>query len=686
MNKIKKIIAFLLTAILVMSTSAFTAFAAEATNSPKLSMVVGNYYVENGQEYFGFNSTTAIKNKNECVSAKAGDKISIAFILSGVDSAKEISLDMLYNTSEKYLTPGYYQMNKRNYPWTDMTTSTDDGSDDNSTFLLANDHSIGNGWTSMGKIVTLSNGSNNKSRVMLTEFTSDFTDVAIPNSSDFECYDAKSGTTKTIKVNGAVLGIFGFNVVKDIDNIYDVFEMNQNEDLTYIEKGTDTNKTKYTYNNINFEAGETSSWCNHDANNKNTLTDCEKGLYCSVCNEELIAPASHTYKEVVTPPTCTKQGYTTHTCSTCGKTYKDNYTDATGHSYGEWYTNNNGTHSKDCNENDDTITENCTYSSVVTDPTCTEKGYTTYTCIKCGYEYIDNYVNANGHTWTIKTQHSDCTEWICSVCNEEKVTDNNESGPVKPDPIPTPGSDENSTHHYESIVTEPTCTERGYTTIRCTDEGCDEQKITDYTDALGHSYVYTSNGDHATHTVTCSRVNAGTPCDYQEQANCNFDETGHCTYCNQTGLYDITAKVVVMEDQDNSHSHNYGVANVKIKINNETVATTNDSGSFTVTDLEPGTYELTLDYEYGYDRTVTVTVAGSDINYEGNIPLITCNFQKDNLINLKDTIKFYEAMNNKDFVADINKDGDINVYDLKIMNKIKGFVELTPDVYENINF
>ena len=43
------------------------------------------------------------------------------------------------------------------------------------------------------------------------------------------------------------------------------------------------------------------------------------------------------------------------------------------------------------------------YDSVVTDPTCTEQGFTTYTC-ECGDSYVDNYVDATGHTygeWTV---------------------------------------------------------------------------------------------------------------------------------------------------------------------------------------------------------------------------------------------------------------------------------------------
>ena len=37
------------------------------------------------------------------------------------------------------------------------------------------------------------------------------------------------------------------------------------------------------------------------------------------------------------------------------------------------------------------------YSAVVTEPTCTEQGYTTYTCA-CGASYVDDYTDALGHT------------------------------------------------------------------------------------------------------------------------------------------------------------------------------------------------------------------------------------------------------------------------------------------------
>ncbi len=39
------------------------------------------------------------------------------------------------------------------------------------------------------------------------------------------------------------------------------------------------------------------------------------------------------------------------------------------------------------------------YQSVKTDPTCTEQGYTTYTCTACGDHYVDDYTDPLGHEY-----------------------------------------------------------------------------------------------------------------------------------------------------------------------------------------------------------------------------------------------------------------------------------------------
>ena len=47
-------------------------------------------------------------------------------------------------------------------------------------------------------------------------------------------------------------------------------------------------------------------------------------------------PHEHNYTAIVTAPTCTEKGFTTHTCTICGDSYIDTYVDALGHDFGDW--------------------------------------------------------------------------------------------------------------------------------------------------------------------------------------------------------------------------------------------------------------------------------------------------------------------------------------------------------------
>ena len=67
----------------------------------------------------------------------------------------------------------------------------------------------------------------------------------------------------------------------------------------------------------------------------------------------------HDYENVVVAPTCTKEGYTEHTCARCGDSYRDGYTDALGHQY----------------------------EAIGTEATCETMGYTTYVCAACEHSY-----------------------------------------------------------------------------------------------------------------------------------------------------------------------------------------------------------------------------------------------------------------------------------------------------------
>ena len=104
----------------------------------------------------------------------------------------------------------------------------------------------------------------------------------------------------------------------------------------------------------------------------------------------------HSYTSIVTAPTCTEKGYTTHTCA-CGYSYVDSYTDALGHSYGTW--------------------------KQTKAPTCTAKGTETRTCTRCNASETRG-VNALGHDLKHHAaKAATCTEkgWAaydtCSRCN-----------------------------------------------------------------------------------------------------------------------------------------------------------------------------------------------------------------------------------------------------------------------------
>lgn len=106
------------------------------------------------------------------------------------------------------------------------------------------------------------------------------------------------------------------------------------------------------------------------------------------------------------------------------------------------------------------ISCNHSYTSVVTAPTCTSKGYTTYTCKSCGYSYIGNTTSATGHSygdWVTVTAATCTTDGAqkstCSAC-----------GDVKTQTIAASG------HNYTSKVIEATCVEYEKTIYTCS--GC----------------------------------------------------------------------------------------------------------------------------------------------------------------------------------------------------------------------
>ena len=223
---------------------------------------------------------------------------------------------------------------------------------------------------------------------------------------------------------------------------------------------------------------------------------------------------THSYKDVVTAPTCTEKGYTTHTCS-CGDSYVDTYVDALGHAWDNGKVTKQPTETETgiktytCTRCGETRTETIpvlphthSFKAVVTAPTCTAKGYTTHTC-SCGYSCVDTYTDALGHAWDNGKVTKEPTEtetgvktFTCTRCGETRA----ETMPVIP-----------HVHSYKDVVTAPTCTAKGYTTHTC---ACGDSYVDTYTDALGHAW---DNGkvtkeptetETGVKTFTCTRCSA----------------------------------------------------------------------------------------------------------------------------------------------------------------------------------
>ena len=115
--------------------------------------------------------------------------------------------------------------------------------------------------------------------------------------------------------------------------------------------------------------------------------------------------------------------------------------------------------------------------TTVVDPTCTEQGYTIYTCTACGETLKADFVPANGHSYEASVVAPTCekdgyTNHVCSVCGDS----------YRDNYVDAAG------HQYTDTVTAPTCTASGYTTHTCS--VCGHSYINSVVPATGHDYVW----------------------------------------------------------------------------------------------------------------------------------------------------------------------------------------------------
>lgn len=155
------------------------------------------------------------------------------------------------------------------------------------------------------------------------------------------------------------------------------------------------------------------------------------------------------------------------------------------------------------------------YTETIVKPTCTEDGYTLYTC-ECGDSCKEDYVNSTGHTWGSWETVTEATETkeglekrTCSVCSQSesrtiaKIISNHTheyaerittQATCKREGIKTytcscghncTESIEKTSHQYQETIVAPTCTDDGYILYSCS---CGDSYKRQTTGAIGHSW------------------------------------------------------------------------------------------------------------------------------------------------------------------------------------------------------
>ena len=182
----------------------------------------------------------------------------------------------------------------------------------------------------------------------------------------------------------------------------------------------------------------------------------------------------------------------------------------------------------------ESVTEH-SYEAVVIAPTCTDAGYTTYTC-NCGDGYVADEVAALGHSYDAVVTAPTCTEggyttYTCANCGDSYVAD--EAAALG--------------HSYDAVVTAPTCTEGGNTTYTCAN--CGDTYTADEVPALGHDRTteiqYPTCTENGSITVTCGTC--GEKLIGALAATGHSYENGSCTACGQADPNAVTRPTLTLK-------------------------------------------------------------------------------------------------------------------------------------------
>lgn len=236
-------------------------------------------------------------------------------------------------------------------------------------------------------------------------------------------------------------------------------------------------------------------WKNETITKEATCTENgSMAATCDRCGESqnaIVIPAlGHAWDDgvVTVQPTCTTAGNLHMTCETCGEE-RDITMNALDHAWDDGVIMIQPSCTAEGEKYHICVRDDCgeikiekiaklphEYKGVVKFPTCTEGGYTTYTCGVCGDVLVDDIVDALGHSNIVTVVPPSCamqgyTVTRCLVCDEIERTDY----------VPATG------HNYKESAVLPTCTEQGYTLVQCSI--CGDSSKKDFVDPLGHEYA-----------------------------------------------------------------------------------------------------------------------------------------------------------------------------------------------------
>ena len=260
-------------------------------------------------------------------------------------------------------------------------------------------------------------------------------------------------------------------------------------------------KTGEKLNHQHTESVTKNATCTSEGYTRITCKDCGK-----IISETVIEKTAHVKMVVKVDATCTGQGSVTTKCSVCGKLLKETeYTPALGHKWGEWEVISGGNckvegkRQRKCTVCGETETISTGIGEhvypeegVVTPPTCTTDGFTTYTCTVChNHSIIKDYTPKLGHKYSSDyriviepTCHSTGSKaHYCVNCNAIEP-EYNEAYVEIPKLAHTYGE--------WTVIVEPTCENTGIKERICVNEGCkakDEGHVeTAVVGRLGHHY------------------------------------------------------------------------------------------------------------------------------------------------------------------------------------------------------